>query len=123
MVVASTPDRLNEQPVLVGSFGRASGGRLEHRALGASPEGSAVARDIRMHAYPAGDPIRDAGQQRLLDRFRARLHTGLAVRTEVPLPIESDLRAWDAVVRGADWRRPAEAETVLDDIQALERRL
>jgi hypothetical protein len=24
----------------------------------------------------------------------------LAVRTEVPLPIESDLRAWDAVVRG-----------------------
>ena len=85
--------------------------------------GAAVARDIRMHAYPAGDPIRDAGQQRLLDRFRARLHTGLAVRTEVPLPIESDLRAWDAVVRGADWRRPAEAETVLDDIQALERRL
>jgi hypothetical protein len=85
--------------------------------------GAAVARDIRMHAYPAGDPIRDAGQQRLLDRFRARLHTGLAVRTEVPLPIESDPRAWDAMVRGADWRRPAEAETVLDDIQALERRL
>jgi hypothetical protein len=47
----------------------------------------------------------------------------LAVRTEVPLPIESDLRAWDAVVRGADWSRPTEAETVLDDIQALERRL
>jgi hypothetical protein len=85
--------------------------------------GAVGARDIRMHAYPAGDPIRDAGQQRLLDRFRARLHTGLAVRTEVPLPIQSDLRAWDAMVRGADWRRPVEAETVLDDIQALERRL
>jgi hypothetical protein len=27
------------------------------------------------------------------------------------------------MIRGADWRRPAEAETVLDDIQALERRL
>lgn len=43
--------------------------------------------------------------------------------TEVPLPIATDLRAWDAVIEGADWRRPVEAETVLDDIQALERRL
>ena len=79
--------------------------------------------DIRLHAYPAGDPIRDAGQQRLLDRFRRRLHPGLVMRTEVPLPVGADLRAWDAVVRGLDWRRPAEAETVLSDIQALERRL
>ena len=45
------------------------------------------------------------------------------MRTEVPLPIEADLRAWDAVIRGADWLRPAEAETVLDDIQSLQRRL
>jgi hypothetical protein len=45
------------------------------------------------------------------------------VRTEVPLPIVGDLRAWDAVIRGVDWRRPVEAETVVDDIQALERRL
>ena len=45
------------------------------------------------------------------------------MRTEVPLPIDGDLRAWDAMIRGADWRRPAEAETVLDDIQALERKL
>ena len=85
--------------------------------------GAIVGRDIRLHAYPAGDPIRDAGQQRLLDRFRARLHPNLVVRTEVPLPIVGDLRAWDAVTRGADWCRPVEAETVLDDIQALERRL
>jgi hypothetical protein len=85
--------------------------------------GAAVGRDIRMQAYPAGDPIRDAGQQRLLDRLRARLHPSLTIRTEVPLPIEGDLRAWDALIRGAGWRRPAEAETVLDDIQALERRL
>ena len=37
--------------------------------------------------------------------------------------MEGDLRAWDAMIRGVDWRRPAEAETVVDDIQALERRL
>ena len=82
-----------------------------------------VGRDIRLRLYPGGDPIRDVGQQRLLARFRARLHPELTMRTEVPLPIVADLRAWDAVVRGAGWHRPAEAETVLDDIQALERRL
>ena len=27
------------------------------------------------------------------------------------------------MIRAVDWRRPAEAETVLDDVQALERRL
>jgi len=85
--------------------------------------GATVGRDIRLHAYPAGDPIHDAGQQRLLNRFRARLHPSLEIATEVPLPIEGDLRAWDAMIRGVDWRRPVEAETVLDDFQALERRL
>jgi hypothetical protein len=85
--------------------------------------GAAVGLDVRLHAYPAGDPIRDAGQQRLLGRFRARLHPSLVMLTEVPLPIAADLRAWDALIRGPDWRRAAEAETVLDDIQALERRL
>ena len=85
--------------------------------------GAAVGRDVRLQAYLAGNPIRDAGTQRLLDRFRARLHPSLGMTTEVGLPIPGDLRAWDAMVRGAGWRRPVEAETVIDDIQALERRL
>ena len=41
----------------------------------------------------------------------------------MPLPIEGDLRAWDAVIRGTGWKLPVEAETVLDDLQALERKL
>lgn len=85
--------------------------------------GSVVGLDVRLRAYPAGDPIRDAGQVRLLARLRPRLHASLRWSTEVPLPIEGDMRAWDAMIRGRDWRRPVEAETVLDDIQALERRL
>jgi len=52
-----------------------------------------------------------------------RLHPSLRWSTEVPLPIEGDLRAWDAMIRGTDWRLPVEAETALDDIQATERRL
>jgi hypothetical protein len=85
--------------------------------------GAAVGLDVRVRAYPAGDPIRDAGQVRLLERLRVRLHPSLRWSTEVPLPIDGDLRAWDAVIRGANWRLPVEAETALDDIQATERGL
>jgi transcriptional regulator with XRE-family HTH domain len=85
--------------------------------------GAAVGVDVRLRAYPAGDPIRDVGQARLLGRFRPRLHPSLGWATEVALPIEGDLRAWDALIRGPDWRLAVEAETVLDDIRALERRL
>ena len=84
---------------------------------------AAVGLDVRLRAYPAGDPIRDAGQVRLLERLRARLHPSLRWSTEVPLPIEGDLRAWDAMIRGTDWRLPVEAETALDDLQATERRV
>ncbi len=102
---------------------RILGGRRRASVVELAAIGAAVGHDVRLRAYPAGDAIRDAGQQRLLDRFRRRLHPGLAVPTEVALPIEGDRRAWDALIRGAGWSRPVEAETVLDDIQALERRL
>ncbi|HXI81713.1 MAG TPA: helix-turn-helix domain-containing protein [Verrucomicrobiae bacterium] len=85
--------------------------------------GAVVGLEVRLRAYPAGDPIRDAGQARLLARLRPRLHPSLGWATEVPLPVVGDLRAWDAVIRGPGWRIGVEAETVLDDLQALERRL
>jgi transcriptional regulator with XRE-family HTH domain len=85
--------------------------------------GPAVGLDVRLQVYPAGDPVRDAGQVRLLERLRQRLHPDLDWRTEVPLPIERDLRAWDALIRGSDWVVAVEAETVLDDLQAIERRI
>ena len=82
-----------------------------------------VGLDLVLKAYPAGDPIGDAGQLRLLERFRPVLHPTLHWRTEVGLPIPGDLRAWDALIRGDGWRIGVEAETVLSDVQALERRL
>jgi len=85
--------------------------------------GATVGLDVRMRAYPAGDPIRDAGQQRLLERLRKMVHPILLWRTEVGLPVEGDFRAWDAVIAGPGWRIAVEAETVLADIQAVERRL
>lgn len=82
-----------------------------------------VGLDLALRAYPGGDPLRDRAQLALLERFRSRLHPSLGWATEVPLPIEGDLRAWDAVIRGDGWRIAVEAETVLDDLQAVERRL
>lgn len=84
---------------------------------------AAVGLDLAVRAFPAGQPLRDAGHVSLLDRFRARLHVSLRVRTEVPFPTPGDLRAWDVVVAGLDWRHGYEAETRPRDRQALERRL
>ena len=85
-----------------------------------------VGLDLVIRTYPAGDPIRDRAQLALLERLRARLHSTLRWRTEVPLGIEGDLRAWDAEIRGGEptpWRLRVEAETGIPDGQALERRL
>jgi len=87
---------------------------------------SVLGLDLAIRAYPAGDPIRDRAQLALLERLRGRLHPALRWRTEVPLPIDGDLRAWDAEIRGRQpepWRARVEAETRLSDGQALERRL
>lgn len=84
---------------------------------------ASVGLELAVRAFPAGQPIRDAGHVRLLERFRASLHESLRVRTEVPFPKPGDLRAWDVVVAGQGWRHGYEAETRPRDRQALERRL
>ncbi len=85
-----------------------------------------VGLELAIRAYPAGDPIRDRAQLELLERLRSRLHPALRWRTEVPLGIAGDLRAWDAEISGqnpARWRARVEAETGISDGQAVERRL
>lgn len=79
--------------------------------------------DLSVRAYPAGDPIRDAAHAALLERLHARCHRSIIWRTEVPLPIPGDLRAWDATAVCPQFRAGVEAETRLRDIQALDRRL
>jgi hypothetical protein len=82
-----------------------------------------VGLSVSLRVYPGGDPMRDAAHARLLERFRSRLHPSLQWRTEVPLPNRNDLRAWDALVAGEGWRDGIEAETGVEDAQALERRV
>jgi transcriptional regulator with XRE-family HTH domain len=88
--------------------------------------GGVVGLDVRVRAYPGPTPLRDAGQIALFGRFRARLSPNLSLRTEVPLQIEGDQRAWDAVIIGFEPAADplhAEGESRLYDAQAQVRRI
>ncbi len=84
---------------------------------------SAVGLRLGLTVFAEGDAVRDAGQLRLLERFRGHLPQGAAWRTEVPLPIAGDRRAWDATVGLLGRRAGCEAETRVRDVQAVERKL
>ena len=76
-----------------------------------------------LRLYPVASPLRDQAHRDLLERLRTHLAAGLTWRTEVPLPIAGDLRAWDAVISGPTWRVAVEAETRLRDARALARKI
>jgi transcriptional regulator with XRE-family HTH domain len=70
--------------------------------------------------YPVGEPARDAGQLKLLDRFNARVPPAWRRRLEAVMPIAGDLRAWDERLDGPV-SIGVEAETKPNDLQATER--
>ena len=84
---------------------------------------STVGLELSAKAYPSGQPLRDAAHIRLLANFRACLNPSLSWRTEVPLPIDRDLRAWDGFITVPTFRIGVEAETRVRDLQALARRI
>lgn len=75
---------------------------------------------LTMKAYPLGEPLRDAAQVRLLERFNARLSPSWRRELEAPMPIPGDLRAWDELLIGPA-RIGVEAETRPHDLQLVER--
>jgi hypothetical protein len=83
-----------------------------------------VGLDLSVRAYPGARPIRDIAHVALLQRLQERLHQNLHLRCEVPLAIDGDKRAWDAMIESRDAGRVAvEAETRITDFQALARRI
>ena len=105
-------------------FGRIERGELPELSVEQlSRACAAVGLQLVVRAYPDGDPARDAGQLALLKRLEARLPDGTRWRTEVPLPIPGDRRAWDGVATLNRELIAVEAETRIRDLQALERRL
>jgi transcriptional regulator with XRE-family HTH domain len=103
--------------------------RGEHRSVTVerlAVLGATVGLDVRIRAYPGPDPSLDAGQVAALNRLRYRLHPRLAFRTEVPLPISGDQRAWDAMISkltGVAFELPVDVDTRMLDIQAQVRRV
>lgn len=75
---------------------------------------------LTVKGWPVAEPMRDAGQLKLLDRFDARVPPIWRRTRESVMPIHGDLRAWDERLDG-----PAaigvEAETRPNDLQAVER--
>lgn len=135
----STGTELLETRISLGlsqrSVARAAGvsptqlGRLE-RGEAPNPSVASVCRIARalglsasLKLYPAGVAVRDSAHLALLGRFEALLAAPLRLGREVPLPIDGDPRAWDAMIVGAGAPGFTEGETRLGDIQAVSRRV
>lgn len=91
--------------------------RLDELAVHAAVLGQRLSLSV----FPAGSPVRDAGQLRLLERFRRRVGSRWSWRSEVPIGGSGDHRAWDVELSGPG-RVAVDAETRLHDLQALQRR-
>ena len=105
------------------TFGRLERRELEHPSVEQLALACAsVGMDLGVRAYLVGEPVRDAGQLRLLARFRACLAPQMPWATELPMPPRGDLRALDGWTRADGLDIGVEAETRLGDLQALQRR-
>jgi hypothetical protein len=105
------------------TFGRIERNELDHVTVEQLALACAsVGHQLSVRSYPADDLVRDAGQLRLLARFRARLPANAAWQTEVPMPIPGDLRALDGRLLCQAARIGIEAESRIGDIQAIDRR-
>lgn len=81
----------------------------------------AVGISLWAKTFPEGSPLRDAAHLRLLADFEARLAPTIHRHREWPIPADRDRRAVDLVLTGLPRSVGVEAETVLEDLQALER--
>ena len=100
-----------------------SGANASLSIVDASRMLACVGLDLSVRAYPAGRGIRDEAQLALIARLKSLVMPRWEWRTEVPIPLPGDLRAWDVVLRGPAVTIGVEAESRLRDIQALGRRV
>lgn len=78
--------------------------------------------ELAASLHPDGDPVRDRGQLALIERLHKRLPNVPRWRAEVPMPIPGDLRSGDVVITIREGDILVEAETRLEDLQAIERK-
>jgi transcriptional regulator with XRE-family HTH domain len=105
-------------------FGRIERGELTGLTIDqAARAAAAIGLRLTLRTYPDGDPARDAAHLGLIERFRRRLPPGTVWRTEVPMPIPGDRRAWDGAAILLGRTAGCEMEMRLGDMQALERHI
>jgi transcriptional regulator with XRE-family HTH domain len=80
-----------------------------------------VGLKIWVKTFPGGRRLLDAPQLELLERVKARSHRSCRWETEVPMPIEGDLRAADARVSVAGCVIVMEIYSRIADYQAQSR--
>ena len=83
--------------------------------------GAALGLDLRLSIFPHGEPVHDQAQLPILETARAVLPASTAWRTEVVLPGDGDLRAWDAVAMAPDGWTAFEAISRLGVVDATVR--
>jgi transcriptional regulator with XRE-family HTH domain len=83
----------------------------------------AVGLKVWLRVYPTGEDVVDAGQLPVLARLEGALGPPVRMAREVGLPIQGDLRAWDARLTDGRSNASVDAEARLDDIQAVARRV
>lgn len=104
--------------------GRMERGEVRSLSIGLAAKIAAVlGLELSAGLHPAGAPVRDRAHLALIERLHVRVSPSLRWRTEVPIPIEGDLRSADIVITGPTFGALVEAETRLYDVQALERRI
>jgi hypothetical protein len=107
-----------------GRIGRVERGEPDQLTVELAAQMAAVlGLQLSVTLHPNGDPVRDAAHLALLQRCRARMHHNIHWRSEVPVPIEGDLRSADAVITAGEFEAFLEAETRIDDVQALLRKI
>jgi transcriptional regulator with XRE-family HTH domain len=80
--------------------------------------GAVVGLDVPIRAFPAGSPLRDVAQLKLIARARTAIGGRWTWRTEVPVSSDPlDRRAVDAVLQGAAGRVGLEVISRLTDAQ------
>lgn len=113
---ASVARAVRCSPQLIGLLERRG---VEPRPIQLARWAAVVGVDISIRAYAGGSPLRDAGQLRLLQRFRDAIGDAWTWRTEVPVTTDPrDRRAIDAVLARPPFRIGAEAIVRLTDVQA-----
>lgn len=105
------------------TIGRIERGQSSVEVIFAARLCAALGAELSLDSHPVGSPVRDRGHLALLARFRLQVSPSVGWSTEVPLPIAGDLRTLDGYLVGDDFDGIVEAETRLNDLQAVERRV